>query len=195
MVDKKRIKENWIKDYIPTFDISKIEWKVLNQTDFFKFLILNYYQDGEYITLPDLEEDYLIPLGLVYTTFNEYDDNSKYLISYIKNKKGSNTILTCLKYYENYKSCEVDENITFLNYVETNFFYKRMGLFNLTLKKFVEIANFNKYVLTTPESIEGSICHTVAHLKKALEKKDVLVFDNIYILKDDYVNKTKKLAK
>ena len=195
MVDTKGIKSNWIEDYVPELNFNEIKWEILDSVSFFNFLIENYYHDSEYIALPDLESDDLIPLGLVYTTFSKYDQKAKYLISYQENKRGLKTILTCLKYYENYNSCEVNDYITFANYVETNFFYKRKGLFNLTIKKFLEMAIINKYVITTPESIEGSICHTVGHLKNILKKHDILVFDNIHSLKEDYVNKQKKLAK
>lgn len=195
MVDLKRIKDNWISDYIPELDLNKIKWVILDNDNFFKFLIENYYDNNEYIALPDLEADDLIPLGLVYTTFRKYDEGAKYLISYQENNKGLKTILTCLKYYENYKTCELDDCITFANYIETNFFYKRKGLFKLTIKKFLEMAIINNYVITTPESLEGSVCHTVGHLKELLLNKGILVFDNYSKLKDDYKNKQKKLAK
>lgn len=194
MVDKKRIKENWIKDYIPELDFNKIKWVILDGDNFYNFLIENYY-DGEYIVLPDLEADEVIPLGLVYTTFRKYDEGSKYLISYQENNKGLKTILSCLKYYENYKVLDLDDYITFANYIETNFFYKGKGLFKLTIKKFLEMAYINNYVITTPESPEGSICHTVGHLKELLLSKGILVFDDYTNLKDDYNNKQKKLAK
>ena len=84
MVDIRKIKENWLHDYIPDLDISKIKWSILNNSDFFKFLITNYYQDKEYIALPKLDGDELVPLGLTYTIFNDFGfDDSRYFISYI----------------------------------------------------------------------------------------------------------------
>lgn len=197
MVDLEKIKDGWISDYVPVLDISKIKWTILNHLDLFRFLITNYYHDKEYIALPKLDGDELVPLGLTYTFFNDYKDynNPNYLISYIENKKGYKTILTCFKYYENYKSCDLDFCITYINYMETNFFYKRRGLFKLTIKKFLEIANLSDCVLTTPESIEGSVCQTVWHLKKELIEKNIMVSDDIFAFKKESLSKMKKLVK
>ena len=181
----------FIENYIPDFSNSKIKWKIFDASSFYDFLENNYVDNNIFIGLKDLETGEDIPFGLTNTTFS-LKHEAKYLVSYLKNKKGRYTILTCLSFYENFYTFEIKNNIMFISYVETNYFYQGLGLFKLTIEKFIEMTKLPAFILITYPSSDGIICHTYEYLKERLKKEKVEVFYNIYDLKEE-VQKIKKL--
>ncbi len=187
--------KEWVSWYIKDLEFSKIKWVLLTSLEFQNFLNENYIYQGQKIGLPDLETFELVPFGLTNVTFDLPIDDAMYLISYIENNISKKTILTCLKYYESMRFPLIDYDASYLAYTDTNYFYQNLGLFKLSMQKFIELASLKPYLISSYPSDLGLICHTFETIKETLELNGIKVFLNSLELKKYLDNNNKKLTK
>ena len=169
MIDYNTYKKNekkWYKDYIENIDINSLTWQKLNALEFKKFLMENYYDYDECCYVASLKSirSSANPFGLHYTSLKCINDFDTFFISSSLNNKMTNTIISCISLIENFKDQFTGGEYTFINYVEVNKYFQKMGMLKLMAYQLPNYINLNRDILITSQSAEGSICRVHNHL-------------------------------
>jgi len=175
MVEEKTFKR-WIREYIDDVDINNIEYVTFTEEELESFILENYMDTMNY-RLVSRQNDPYRPIGLVYLSFNEiktnnpYEKEKRYLIGICKNKKGKKTIISVLKYFDNYiYSQSFTTPLTFFASVEVNEYFRNHGLCRNIINIFSKQVNKENPILITEESILGSIYGTTRMLRDSIQK-------------------------
>ena len=166
----------WKNDFIDDINVEDIEYITVDERQLQAFIMENYL-DKQTWRLVSRQLDPYRPIGLTYLTFdnivtnNPYEKEKKYILGVCTNKKGTKTILSILKYIDNYvysESYSVPQ--TFLCSVEVNEFFRQRGLCGQIMEVFARQINKNNPLLLTEESVMGRRCKTINMVKGALQR-------------------------
>lgn len=175
------------KDYVYNVDIDNIEYRCFTYNELLEFLKSNYYDDelNKYVCWqPD---GFNAPFGMYFLDFMPYSEDLSYLLGFSKNSKGTNTIVFCMIYDRNYASVNDDnKKISYIDKVETNYFFRNRGIFTKSLNYIREVLKDNNIVVISPESVMGS--------KISLFKKISSLFDGEpkVMDEDEYIDSLSK---
>ena len=172
MVDQKTI-DRWMDEYIHDININRRKYLVLNASDLNIFIINNYYdmRIDKIVT----GDNHYMPIGMQYLEYNCFEDEAyggqaKFLICYTPNNVGRNTILSEMRYYEGCTKIARGQTIpvTYIEYMETNRFFRNQGLSKELMKEFSKVVDRNNPLLGTNETVLGSRYHMLKNLKEIL---------------------------
>ena len=165
--------KRWEQEYIEGLDLNQRDYLLHDKAEMKSFIKGNYYDEEtkRYVTG---KSDVML-MGLQYL---DYDcglisgDNVRYLLCYVKNNKGTNTILSELIYHENCMKVVRNQIIpvTLIEYLEVNSYFRNRGLNKDLLSVFVDFVNEDNMILTTSQSVMGFKCHVYESLKEMLIK-------------------------
>lgn len=183
MDNLKRYKK-WLHNYIDNVDIINIEWLNLDRDELNSFFNNNYYDDKENIFVVD--DDFNVPFGLYYLTFNSFDDRYNYLLGVADNNIGKKTIVAAIVYLDEYYFFD-DQIIpvTYISTVEVNSYFRNNGIYKRMCDQIVKIINPNQHLVISKESEMGKMCGVVKNLDKALHNNG---FSNKCIVDDFYID-------
>ncbi len=174
MMDDETYKR-WLKEYISDLDINNIEYLSLTE-DELNFFIMNNYLDYITLRLVSRKGDPYRPIGLTYLAFdniktnNSYEKSKRYLIGVCTNKKGTKTIISCIKYFSEYYHMDTGEPLTFIATIETNEYFRNKGLCKQIIDKLPNYVNMNQPLIITEESPMGRVCKTISLVSDSLLK-------------------------
>lgn len=190
--------EKWVSDYIVPLEKDKITWLNLRGQELREFLKKNYV-DKQLINNREVaynvgwDKTFLRNvLGMRFMAFVNIIDNFNYLIGVIPNKINKQTIVSCLCYNKDHKLLNKEETVNLIQYVETNAFYKKQGLFNLLTTLFASYMDYDKELVITDEWLEGIDCGTFERLKQAMLNNG---FEREIMIKSEAEKKNKQLIK
>ena len=175
MVDKS-VFRRWVKEYIQDLDLSKIEYITLTEEELKEFFIDNYF-DEETQAFVSREGDKYRPIGLTFIAFDNlvtnssYEKSKKYLLGVCKNNKGTKTIVSSIKYFDEYYHMDEGDPLTFIATIETNQFFRNMGLCKKIIEQFSLQINMCQPLIITEESPLGKTCKVINHVKNSLYDK------------------------
>ncbi len=164
----------WKKEYIEGINLENIEYLTLTEKELELFVRENYF-DQTTNKLISRQLDSYRPIGLTYLSFDSivssspYEVEKTYLIGVCTNQKGTKTILSVIKYVDNflyYENYTIPQ--TFFGYVEVNDFFRQKGLCKQIIDVFAKQINPNNPVLITEESVLGRRCKTINMVKSSL---------------------------
>lgn len=154
-----------IKDYIDGVNLSNIEYQSLTANELYDFLNDNYIDKNGFVSSDDSPSK---PIGFEYLDYSLLNfSNAKYLIGYVQNNIGKKTIVSYLKYYDNYLfDKEQQIPLTYILTIEVNEYLRRKGLFKQLIKESINHIDINNPVITTIESDLGYKIGIVEIIKK-----------------------------
>ena len=164
--------DRWYQEYIEDIDLANIKWIKLNASELIEFYDENYYdQESKSYALSTEKNSIIVsPFGLSITSIYSDQTNSDYthVLGIVPNKKGKYTIVAKAKINEHYKYLDEVPECTYIDYIETNSFFRRRGLFKETVKALSKLIDSTKDIILTPETEMGSLCRTTDHLRQIL---------------------------
>ena len=173
MIDKE-IVDRWMDEYINNINLDDRRFICLRLNPIKNFINKNYYDKkvNRYVT----GYSDIALLGLQYIDYSlckeEFGDEYKSmanLLCVVPNNKGLDTIVAYMRFYDEfYYYKDQKEPITFIEYAETNRFFRNKGLYSEMVGAFAEYVDINQNILTTSESVIGFKCHTFDILKNEL---------------------------
>jgi len=173
----------WLHNYIEDVDISNIEWVKLDFNELRIFFNENYFDEDENIYV--VEDDFNIPFGLYYLTFNSFCDKYNYLLGIVDNNIGKKTIVSAIVYLEDYYFFAAqDIPVTYVSTVEVNSYFWNNGIYKRMCDEFVKIINPNHHLVISEESEIGRLCGVVRNMNKSLYNNGIFkecIVDNFYI--------------
>ena len=172
MVDQKTL-DRWMDEYINGININRRKYYLLSGDDLVIFVINNYYdmKSDKIVT----GENFYIPIGLQYLEYNSFNETAyggtvKFLLCAAPNNVGKQTILSEMRYYENCNMVARGQKmpVTYIEYAETNKYFRNMGLYKELTKEFAKVVNRDNPLLSTNQSVTGYKCHVYDIMKKEL---------------------------
>lgn len=168
----KKFYNKWYNDFIYELDLSNIRWIKLTAEELIRFYNENYYDEdaGCFALSTNMNNMIVSPFGLELTSYNSDRVSLEYthLLGIVPNRKGTYTIVSKIKMDERYKYItEVDECI-YVEYIEVNSFFKKRGIFKLTIQSLINFIDLNKNIVLTDETEEGKKCRVHELFRKIL---------------------------
>ena len=189
--------DKWYDNYIDNIDLNGIEYLNINDDELKVFYKENGYipKDGNFILSDDGSYGWVSPRGMHYLQFN-YMPGMKYVIGTCKNNINKNTIISALAYIDDYKLFNEQEKfITYFSTLETNIYFRGMGLFKNLVKNSYSFINPNQHILISGESIMGKRCHVYRNIRNIYKnngfKMDIRS-DTDDFVEDEYYDFLKK---
>ena len=165
------------KNYIENIKIENIEYINLTNEELMKFYIDNYY-DCESDTLAQIYDDSIglnCPIGMYYLNF-ESMPGMKYILGIVDNNINKKTIISALVYCDEYKMFSNQKKyITYLSTVETNMYFRNMGLYYSLISNSFQFINHNQNILISEISNMGKCCHVYESFIKIFRSKGFLM--------------------
>ena len=153
--------DKWYSNYIDGIDINKIKYVCISDEELKSFYKENGYvaRKGSFIKSDDGTYEWIAPRGMHYLQFNKMM-GMKYIIGIVNNNINRDTIISALAYVDDYKLfTEQDKFITYFSTVETNVYFRGMGLFKELILNSYDFINHNQHILISGESIMGKKCN------------------------------------
>lgn len=188
----------WYNQYIKDIDITNITYLVLTDDELQEFYKQNYFDSENNCYVHSIKDDKINPLGLYYLTFEKLP-GLKYLLGVVSNNINKLTIVSALVFNDNYYLYgDQLEPITYFSTIETNEYFRNLGLFKQLIKAGLKYLNPNQNILISSESEMGKLCHTeeitINLFKKHNFKKDIRSDTNNFDL-DEYHKLLKRTKK
>lgn len=124
------VNNKWYKDYIEGVDISSTNYLNFTNEELLNFYRNNYYDiyDGELVSSYEDSIGWLSPIGMYFLNFEKMV-GMKYVLGIADNSINKKTIVSALCYIDDYILFpEQIKYLTYLSTVETNYFFRGMGL-------------------------------------------------------------------
>ena len=157
---------NWYKNYIEGANISDIRYLKLSDDELKEFYNKNDYipREGYFTLADDGTFGWVAPRGMHYLSFdNMY--GMKYIVGVADNSASKETIISALAYIDDYKLFnEQSKFITYFSTVETNVYFRGMGLFKDLIRNPYEFINPNQNILISSESVMGKRCNVYRNI-------------------------------
>ena len=150
--------DKWYKDYIEGIDVNNIKWINITDKELIDFYIQKYIdENGNYVFSRDFDNN--TPIGMYYIRFSRLP-GFKYVLGLVENNIGKNTIVSSLSYIDDYVMFNNQNRyITYLSTIETNKYFRNMGLCNQLLKNIVNYIPFDQNILYSVLSPMGRKCN------------------------------------
>ena len=124
------VNNKWYKDYIEGVDISSTNYLNFTNEELLNFYRTNYYDiyDGGLVSSYEDSIGWLSPIGMYFLNFEKMV-GMKYVLGIADNSINKKTIVSALCYIDDYILFpEQIKYLTYLSTVETNYFFRGMGL-------------------------------------------------------------------
>ena len=185
-------------NYIESIDINNIEYISLNNDELMDFYLKNYYDSNNKLVAFSYNNDlnWNSPIGMYYLNFEKMP-GMKYILGIVNNNIGKKTIVSCLVYCDEYKMfSNLSEYITYLSTVETNIYFRNMGLYYNLINNSFRFMNPNQHILISEISNMEKNCHVFDSFVKIFRSNGFLMdisneSDNFDI--NEYYKKIKKI--
>lgn len=172
-------KEKYIKENTPPLDsVENVKWSIMDKNSITEFCRENYSENKIWNTWYS-DNGYNAIFGLTYLSPSirqEYGSgkDEMYIVGYYP-YNGKNIIVSVAKITWNNNLTVQFKNAAVISYVETNVFYRKMGLFKELCKKIVENTMAYEVLVCTYESPMGKIVHTTEHIKNILPAGRIVI--------------------
>lgn len=152
---------NWYENYIEGANIDDIRYLNLSDVELKEFYQENGYipKDGYFTLADDGTFGWVAPRGMHYLSFdNMY--GMKYIVGVANNSANKMTIISALSFMDDYKLfTDQVKYITYFSTVETNVYFRNMGLFKDLIKNSYGFINPKQNILISSESVMGRRCN------------------------------------
>jgi hypothetical protein len=170
-----------IQKNIPKYENSKVSYKILNKDEYNTFLNNNYITEEN---TPNIWSCYTHPrlFGFTYASFLNLHYECNFLIGTIP-YNDKQVMVGIIKFNPRNTKFNLDEEYcTYIGYAETNYFYRRNGIYNEMVNLLLENID-TKYLILSSESEMGSsivskskgteIIGTQAIIKESIKRKNL----------------------
>ena len=178
---KKKEYNKYYHDYIEGVNLDNIEFKTFTYDELLEFLKQNYY-DEEFDKAVYWEPDgFVSPFGMYYMEFVASSEEYNYLLGLVNNSKGGKTIAFCMVYDDDFgPRNEIENRYGYLSTIETNYFFRNMGVLNMALEHLKETFKNNNILVISPESVQGSRVRVFEKIKTFLNDTIEVISEEEY---------------